>query len=87
MAKLIEINISNLAAVPSIIYGLMALGVLVYQFHFGQSILAGGLTLTATDLLPGFALVLKLRRPVADEEAAPRTHRCRNRDHQRNGQA
>lgn len=43
--SLIEINISNLAAVPSIIYGLMALSLLVYVFHFGQSILTGGLTL------------------------------------------
>jgi phosphate transport system permease protein len=43
--SLIEINIANLAAVPSIIYGLMALGLLVYQFRFGQSILAGGVTL------------------------------------------
>jgi phosphate transport system permease protein len=31
--------------VPSIIYGLMALGLLVYQFRLGQSILTGGLTL------------------------------------------
>jgi phosphate transport system permease protein len=43
--SLIEINISNLAGVPSIIYGLMALGLLVYQFKFGESILTGGLTL------------------------------------------
>jgi phosphate transport system permease protein len=43
--KFIEINISNLAGVPSIIYGLMALGVLVYQFHLGSSVLTGGLTL------------------------------------------
>lgn len=43
--SLIEINIANLAAVPSIIYGLMALGLLVYQFHLGQSILTGGITL------------------------------------------
>jgi phosphate transport system permease protein len=42
---IIEINIVNLAGVPSIIYGLMALGLFVYQFHFGQSILSGGLTL------------------------------------------
>ncbi|HEY7911506.1 MAG TPA: phosphate ABC transporter permease PstA [Blastocatellia bacterium] len=45
LTSLIEINIANLAGVPSIIYGLMALGLLVYQFHLGQSILAGGLTL------------------------------------------
>lgn len=43
--NLIEINIANLAGVPSIIYGLMALGLLVYQFRLGQSVLAGGLTL------------------------------------------
>ncbi|MDX2131905.1 MAG: phosphate ABC transporter permease PstA [Planctomycetota bacterium] len=42
---IIEINISNLAGVPSIIYGLMALGLLVYQFRLGTSILTGGLTL------------------------------------------
>lgn len=45
LTNLIEINIANLAGVPSIIYGLMALGLLVYQFQLGQSILTGGLTL------------------------------------------
>jgi phosphate transport system permease protein len=45
ITNLIEINIANLAGVPSIIYGLMALGLLVYQFRLGQSVLAGGLTL------------------------------------------
>ena len=45
VTNLIEINIANLAGVPSIIYGLMALGLLVYQFRLGQSILTGGLTL------------------------------------------
>lgn len=45
ITNMIEINISNLAGVPSIIYGLMALGLLVYQFRLGQSVLAGGLTL------------------------------------------
>jgi phosphate transport system permease protein len=42
---LIEINIANLAGVPSIVYGLLALGLFVYQFGFGQSILSAGLTL------------------------------------------
>jgi phosphate transport system permease protein len=42
---LIEINIANLAGVPSIVYGLMALGLFVYQFRFGQSVLSAGLTL------------------------------------------
>lgn len=41
----IEINIANLAGVPSIIYGLLALGIFVYIFGFGESILTGGLTL------------------------------------------
>ena len=42
---IIEINIANLAAVPSIIYGLLALGIFVYMFKFGESILTAGLTL------------------------------------------
>lgn len=41
----IEINISNLAGVPSIIYGLLALGLFVQVLKFGESILTGGLTL------------------------------------------
>lgn len=41
----IEINISNLAGVPSIVYGLMALGLLVNVFRLGQSVLTGGITL------------------------------------------
>jgi phosphate transport system permease protein len=45
LTALIEINIANLAGVPSIIYGLMALGLFVYTFGFGQSILLAGLTL------------------------------------------
>ncbi len=43
--ELIEINVANLAGVPSIIYGLLALGLFVYQLGLGQSILAAGLTL------------------------------------------
>ncbi|MBL8345199.1 MAG: phosphate ABC transporter permease PstA, partial [Rubrivivax sp.] len=42
---IIEINIANLAGVPSIVYGLLALGLFVYTFGFGQSILSAGLTL------------------------------------------
>jgi phosphate transport system permease protein len=45
VTALIEINIANLAGVPSIVYGLMALGLFVYQFNLGQSILSAGLTL------------------------------------------
>jgi phosphate transport system permease protein len=45
LTAIIEINVMNLAGVPSIIYGLLALGLFVYQFGFGQSILSAGLTL------------------------------------------
>ena len=45
LTAIVEINIANLAGVPSIVYGLMALGLFVYQFGFGQSILSAGLTL------------------------------------------
>ncbi|MXS80986.1 phosphate ABC transporter membrane protein 2, PhoT family [Nitrosomonas eutropha] len=45
ITEIIEINVTNLAGVPSIIYGLLALGLFVYQLGLGQSILAAGLTL------------------------------------------
>jgi len=45
LTAIIEINVSNLAGVPSIIYGLLALGLFVYQLDLGQSILTAGLTL------------------------------------------
>ncbi len=45
VTDVIEINITNLAGVPSIVYGLLALGLFVYAFGFGQSILSAGLTL------------------------------------------
>jgi phosphate transport system permease protein len=45
LTAIIEINIANLAGVPSIVYGLMALGLFVYQLNLGQSILTAGLTL------------------------------------------
>lgn len=45
LTNLIEINISNLAGVPSITYGLMALWMFVYLFGLESSVLVGGLTL------------------------------------------
>ncbi|MEM9980618.1 MAG: phosphate ABC transporter permease PstA [Cyanobacteria bacterium P01_D01_bin.2] len=47
-SRLVEINISNLAGVPSIIYGLLGLTVFVRIFEpitGGRSVLSGGLTL------------------------------------------
>jgi phosphate transport system permease protein len=45
MARIIEINITNLAAVPSIIYGLLGLGLFVRAMGMGRSVLAGASTL------------------------------------------
>jgi len=45
LTEIIEINVTNLAGVPSIIYGLLALSLFVHQFGFGQSILSAGLAL------------------------------------------
>jgi phosphate transport system permease protein len=45
LTDVIEININNLAGVPSIVYGLLALGLFVYTFGLGQSIQTAGLTL------------------------------------------
>jgi phosphate transport system permease protein len=45
LTGLIEINVTNLAGVPSIIYGLLALGLFVYQLNLGESVLTAGLTL------------------------------------------
>lgn len=41
----IEINIANLAGVPSVIYGILGLGLFVRALHMDRSILAGGCTL------------------------------------------
>lgn len=45
VSDIIEINVTNLAGVPSIIYGLLALGLFVYQFNLGRSVVSAGLTL------------------------------------------
>jgi len=45
LTALIEINVMNLAGVPSIVYGLLALGLFVHRLHLGQSIVTAGLTL------------------------------------------
>jgi len=45
VTDVIEINVSNLAGVPSIVYGLLALGLFVYAFGFGRTILSAGMVL------------------------------------------
>jgi phosphate transport system permease protein len=44
-SNFIEINVSNLAGVPSIIYGLLAVGLFVYGMNLGKTILVAGMTL------------------------------------------
>ena len=45
-AGVIEVNITNLAGVPSVIYGLLGLEIFVRFLSLGQSLLAGALTLS-----------------------------------------
>ena len=44
--KIIKINVSNLAGVPSIIYGLLGLAFFTYTLSLGKSLIAGALTMT-----------------------------------------
>lgn len=45
VARIIEVNIANLAGVPSVIYGLLGLGLFVRWMELGPSVLAGAATL------------------------------------------
>ncbi|MFV8828789.1 phosphate ABC transporter permease PstA [Alkalihalobacterium sp. APHAB7] len=45
LSSFIQTNITNLAGVPSIVFGLLGLTVFVRTFGFGPSIIAGGLTM------------------------------------------
>lgn len=46
LATIIEINIANLAGVPSVIYGLLGLGLFVRTLGMGRSLIAGACTLS-----------------------------------------
>ena len=46
----VEANISNLAGVPSVVYGLLGLGIFARFLRMGPSLLAGALTLTVMSL-------------------------------------
>ena len=58
VSRFIEINIANLAGVPSIIYGLLGLALFVRTFGWGRSVLAGSATL-ALLVLPTIVLVTR----------------------------
>jgi phosphate transport system permease protein len=69
LLRVIQINISNLAGVPSIVYGLLGLALFVRQLALGRSILAGSLTMAL--------LVLPMVIIISQEalRAVPKTYR------------
>jgi phosphate transport system permease protein len=68
-AKLIEINIANLAGVPSVIYGILGLQLFVRTARMGNSLLAGALTLA---LLVMPVIIVATREAI---KAVPRSLR------------
>jgi len=69
ITSFIEINTSNLAGVPSIVYGLLGLSIFVYFLKLERSILAGSLTMSLL-ILP--VLILASREAI---KAVPNAHR------------
>jgi phosphate transport system permease protein len=61
LTNFLELNIANLAGVPSVIYGLLGLGLFVRYMNLGRSVLAGGLTL-ALLILP--VIILSTREAL-----------------------
>ena len=48
--KALQVNISNLAGVPSVVYGLLGLGIFVQFMNLGRVVLAGALTMALLSL-------------------------------------
>ena len=46
LSRFVDLNISNLAGVPSIVYGMLGLVIFVRWFGLGESVLAGALTMS-----------------------------------------
>lgn len=67
LGTFLEINIANLAGVPSVIYGLLGLEVFVRIMQMGNSVLAGALTLSLL-ILP--IIIVATREAI---RAVPRT--------------
>ena len=69
LTEFVQINIANLAGVPSIVFGLLGLAVFVRWLGFGRSILTGSLTMTL--------LVLPMLITISQEalRAVPRSFR------------
>ncbi len=45
LTRLLQLNISNLAGVPSVVYGLLGLGIFAEMLSLGRSVITGGLTM------------------------------------------
>ena len=75
--RLIEINIANLAGVPSIIYGLLGLGLFVRTMGFGRSVLAGAATLALLVLPIVILATREALRTVPNRFARRRTRWAR----------
>jgi phosphate transport system permease protein len=58
LTRLIEINIANLAGVPSIVYGLLGLDLFVRTLQLGRSLIAGACTLSLL-VLPMVVMVTR----------------------------
>ena len=69
LTSIIEINISNLAGVPSIVYGLLGLALFVQLLALGRSVLAGALTMSLL-ILP--IVIIACREAI---RAVPGTYR------------
>jgi phosphate transport system permease protein len=50
LTRMLQVNIANLAGVPSVIYGLLGLGLFVEFFQMGRVVLAGALTMALLSL-------------------------------------
>ena len=69
LTDLIQLNIANLAGVPSIVYGLLGLGLFVEALAMGRVILAGALTMTLL-ILP--VIIITSREAI---RSVPKTYR------------
>ncbi|MDA0798308.1 MAG: phosphate ABC transporter permease PstA [Chloroflexi bacterium] len=69
LTRLIELNIANLAGVPSIVYGLLGLAVFISLLGLGRTLLTGGMTM---GLLVMPIVIISSREAI---RAVPSTYR------------
>lgn len=60
--RFIQLNIANLAGVPSIVYGILGLAVFVRSLHMGRSVIAGAMTMSLL-ILP--VIIIAAREALA----------------------